>query len=106
MTIDDVCAALDDLGLPWANTKFEKDDIVPPFIIVVADEEDDTFADDVNWLGEMNYTLYLVTENRDYALERTVKAMLQELEVAYRMGVEPVDDENIVQAWFSFATED
>ena len=105
-TIDAVCGALDTLGLPWANTKFQEGGITPPFILLVAGERDGVFADNVNWPSDMNYTIYLVTENRDYALEKQVGDMLTGLEIAYSMGVGSFDDEDVVQAYFQFSAED
>ena len=106
MTIDDVCTALDALGIPWANTKFKEGGTEPPFIILAATEESEVFADDLNWQGEMGYTIYLVTEDREYALEKRVKAMLSDLEIAYSFGVGQFDDEDVIQAYFQFSVED
>ena len=105
-TIDDVAQALDTLGLPWANTKFQEGGIEPPFIILAATDREGVFADDLNWPGEMSYTIYLITENRSYALEGQVMAMLTNLGIAYSMGVGSFDDEDIVQAYFTFTVED
>ena len=105
-TFDDVCAAIDALGMPWANTKFEEGGIEPPFILLVGGDEAGAYADDLNWPSEMNYTIYLVTDNRDYTREKSVKAMLAGLGIAYSFGVASYDDENVVQAYFQFSVED
>ncbi len=110
MTIDNVCAALDAFelahGVPWANEKFKEGDTEPPLIILHAADEEEVFADDLNWPGEMSYTIYLVTEDREYALEKQVKAMLSDLGIAYAFGVESYPDENTIQAYFQFTVED
>lgn len=105
ITIEDVGAALDGLGLPWANTKF-KERVEPPFLLLVASNRDAVFADGLNWPSDTNYTLYLVSENRDYANERIVEGMFEGLGIPYRMDFDTIDDDDIVQAYFTFSVED
>lgn len=106
---DDLCAALTTFestnSVPWANEKF-KTDVAPPLIILHAGELDAQYSDNVNWPGETTYTIYLVTEDRDYTLEGGIKTMLENLELAYSFWVDTVDTEDVVQACFQFTVED
>ena len=77
-TLDELCQVIDSIGLPWANTDFERgDDVSPPYIVLKKTGGSVNGANDSAWCHLVEYDVELYTTRRDYALERTVTDALE-----------------------------
>lgn len=101
ITLKELCAAIDGLGIPWANQKFDTDEPEPPFICLVAGFSEAAYADNLTYMQWMPYDVALYTRQRDYATEQRVAAALDEAGCAYTLGITNIDNEKLVEAAFS-----
>ena len=99
VALSDVCAMLDGLGLPWANTKFaDGQEPAPPFICLVGGYTDAAYADNAQWMRYMVYDVALYTSARDYETERMVEDALEARGISVEKSVTPIDGEHLVEA--------
>lgn len=86
-TLDELCQVIDSIGLPWANTNFEReDDVSPPYIVLRKSDGSVIGANDSAWCHLVEYDIGLYTKRRDYALERTVMDALDGSGIFYDDG--------------------
>lgn len=102
VTLKRLCAALDSLGIPWANQRFaDGQEPQPPFICLVAGYSGAAHADNGVWQGWMEYDVALYTRERDYASERRIAGALDAIECPHSLSVTQIDSENLIEAAFS-----
>lgn len=102
ISLDRLCAALDGLGIEWANEKFGNgENPAPPYICLQAGFEETAYADNAAYKRWMPYEILLYTQYRDYELEKTIAAMLDALEIAYAKSVAHFDGEGLIEAAYT-----
>lgn len=106
-TLDDLAAALDGLGIGWANEKFSNGSKpTPPYIVLEAGYEEAAYADNMTYARWMPYEVLLYTAQRDYATERSVETALESAEIDYSKAVTHFDNEGLIEADFTvYVTE-
>ena len=100
--LDDLCAVLDTLQIPWANegfTESEKPD--PPYISLEAGFGDSAFADNTAWARWMPYEILLYTAHRSYELESKIESALDGAGCAFEKSISRNDVEHLVEACFA-----
>lgn len=83
MTYADVSAMIQSIGLPFAYDHFEGTDQAPPFIAYIYTGNDDLAADNRNYQKIKSLQIELYTDNKDFALEEAVEAVLSGYELYY-----------------------
>lgn len=102
MTLDALCAALDSLGIPWANEGFTDDDRpAPPYISLEAGFEEVAYADNAAYARWMPYEVLLYSPQRAYGLEAEVGAALDAAGFAYEKAITHFDGEHLIEAAFT-----
>lgn len=87
ITIDELCAAIDSLGIPWAQVDFERgEDVEPPFIVLMPSAGATVKANDGNWVQTVEYEIELYTERRNYNLEAAIATALETAETDWEQG--------------------
>ncbi len=102
ISLDDLCAVLNSLQIPWANEGFnENDKPEPPYISLEAGFEESTYADNASWARWMPYEILLYTAHRSYELERRIKKALDGAGCAFEKSVSHIDGERLIEACFT-----
>lgn len=84
MTLREVKAFIESLGLPCAYYQFTEDTAVPPpFICWYYPDDDDFLADNENYQKINLLTIELYTDFRDFELEANVESALTEAGFVY-----------------------
>lgn len=84
MTLREVKAFIESLGLPCAYYQFTEDTAVsPPFICWYYPDDDDFLADNKNYQKINSLTIELYTDFRDFELEANVESALTESGFVY-----------------------
>ena len=102
-TLDELCGVLDNIGLPWTDTAWTRDDDATlPYITLVRHVGTSSGADDGTWCVVAEYDLELYTSERDYALEGAVAGALGAAGIYYDDGgVWPIPSEGMMEAVFT-----
>ena len=108
ITIDELCRALDGIGVPWSNGDFERgDDISPPYIVLNKSGASSYGANDITWCLTTEYEIELYTERRDYQLERKVTDALDSLGLYFTDGgFWPLPTQGMVEAVITVTVRD
>lgn len=78
MTTQEVAAMVAEVGVPYAYYQFTKDTAVdPPFICFFYPQDNDFLADNKNYQQINHLAVELYTDAKDFALEKTVEAVLR-----------------------------
>jgi hypothetical protein len=106
-SLDDLTAALDGLGIEWANEKFSSGQKpAPPYIVLEAGFEEAAYADNAAYARWMPYEVLLYTAQRDYSNEQRIAAALGAAEIDYTKAVTHFDGEGLIEADFTvYVTE-
>lgn len=99
-TLDELCQAVASIGLPWANTDFERgEDVSPPYIILTKSGASTYGANDLAWCLSAEYDIELYTVRRDYDLERTVRDALDNAGIYFEDGgVWKIESQGLVES--------
>lgn len=104
MTIDDLCALLDGLEIPWSNEGYTDDDRPePPYISLEAGLVETAYADNKVWASWMTYEILLYTRHRSYELESKIEKALEDAGCAFSESVAHSDNEDMIVASFVVA---
>ena len=99
MTYDDVAAMVASIGLPYCYYEFEEDPLnpppAPPFVAYYYTADDDFKADDVNYAQINQLTVELYTDEKDFALEQTVRDILTAHGLAFSWSQAYVNEEHM-----------
>lgn len=102
ITLDDLCAVLDGLGIPWANEGFTDEDTPdPPYISLEAGFGETSYADNEAWARWMPYEILLYTARRSYGIESDIAAALDAAGCAFEKSITHVDGERLIEASFA-----
>ena len=99
-TLDDLCEAIASVGLPWANTDFERgEDVTLPYIVLTKTGASTYGANDLSWCLTAEYDVELYTERRDYGLERTITDALDNAGIYFEdAGVWKIESQGLVES--------
>ncbi|WP_130811406.1 hypothetical protein [Olsenella sp. Marseille-P4559] len=105
--LDELCAMLDGLGIPWTNEGYtDEDRPEPPYISLEADLGGTSYADNVAWASWMNYEILLYTTHRSYEIESKIASALDAAGCAFSETVTHVDGEHLVEASFYVSVQE
>lgn len=101
MTIDEIKDMMDEIGIPVEYFKFDEDSAVqPPFAVWYFPESVDLFADDVNYVDINHLTIELYTDEKDFALEKTVRDVLTAHGLTYTWDEDYIQEEMLFEVSF------
>lgn len=104
MTIDEIKNMMDEIGIPVEYFKFDEGSAVqPPFAVWYFPESVDVFADDMNYVGINHLTIELYTDEKDFALEKTIQNVLMAHGLTYTRDEDYIQEELLFEV--SFETE-
>ena len=107
MTLDDLCAALDALDVPWCNTAWESGEAPPlPYIVIVGDDSESVYADDGNYYDFADYRIELYSRSRDYSMEKQIKRMLRDNDCGYEYYCTYINAEHMHMTAFDITIEE
>lgn len=96
MTYQDVNTMLASIGIPYAYNQFDNDSPqAPPFICFLYDDSNDLAADDINYAKIRGLSIELYTDNKDFALEKTVEDTLTSYGLVYSRSETYLDSERM-----------
>jgi len=79
MTYAEIAGVIRSIGIPFAYHHFpENTGQQPPFICYYYPNSNDLKADDINYQSINDLTIELYTDNKDFALEAQVEAVLKD----------------------------
>ena len=100
-SLEELCAAVDGTGIPWANTSFEGGEPSPPFIVLVPGYTDTAYADNAAWYRWMPYDVALYVRDRDIDAEARVEEALDAIGAAWEKAVTRIDGEHLVETAYT-----
>ena len=108
ITLDDLCSVVASIGLPWANTNFERgEDMDAPYIVLSRQDVTTIAADDQTWFRMVDYDIELYTTRRDYKLESTVTDSLDNAGIYFADGgVWPIPAEGLIETVFTITVRE
>lgn len=65
------------------NHTTKKDVVNLPYIVFLDDNNNSFFADNITWAETVPYTIILHTHDRDYELEKSIKKLFTDNNIAY-----------------------
>ncbi len=96
MTYQDVNTMLASIGIPYTYNQFDNDSPqVLPFICFLYDDSNDLAADDINYAKIRGLSIELYTDNKDFALEKTVEDTLTSYGLVYSRSETYLDSERM-----------
>ena len=107
-TLDELCAAISSLGIPWANERFSDGlEPEPPFVLLVAGYDEPGYADGSAWYRPTSYDVALYTRTRDYTTESKIGTALDAIGCPWERMVTHLDSEGLIETAFSvYVTEE
>lgn len=104
MTLQEIAAMVESIGLPYAYHHFpDGSGQMPPFVCFYYPQSDDFIADDTNYKRINQMTVELYTDNKDFALEQRVEAALNSAGLVWSKEEFYIDEERMYLA--SYLTE-
>lgn len=98
MTIEQINAMVEEIGLPFSYYEFQEGTAqAPPFVVWFLSSDDDVHADNTNYCDIEWLNIELYTSNKDFDLEREVEAILKKYNFTYHKESDFVDSEKIWQ---------
>ena len=104
MTLQEIAAMVESIGLSYAYHHFpDGSGQMPPFVCFYYPRSDDFIADDTNYKRINQLTVELYTDNKDFALEQRVEAVLNSAGLVWSKEEFYIDEERMYLA--SYMTE-
>ena len=98
MTRKEVSDMVKEVGIPTAYYQFpENSGQQPPFICFYYPSSDDVMADNINYVHISPLIIELYTEEKDFAIEKTVEGVLTSHGISYRKIENYIDSERMYQ---------
>ena len=98
MTYQEIASMIESMGLPFTYNSFPNNIAPdPPYIVFNYPQRDDFGADDINYVNIDVLNLELYTANKDFSLEKTVEAVLEENGFFYEKTETYIRQENLYQ---------
>lgn len=96
MTPKEVKTAIKSVGIPTAYHAFaEKTKQQPPFLCYFFDGSEDLLADNINYAKIEKLYVELYTDEKDFALEKEVEAMLNKNSMVFSKDEDYIDSEHM-----------
>ena len=96
MTLQEVAQMVSSIGLPFAYYQFDDDTAVPPpFVVFYYPEDFDLKADGTNYKKIESLIIELYTDNKDFAQEAAVEAVLKAHELVWSRVETYIDSEKM-----------
>lgn len=102
MTYKEIATMISSIGLPYAYYQFpDGTEQSPPFICFFYASNDDFIADGTNYATIVELIVELYTDNKDFANEAAVEAVLNANGLVFRKDEEYIDSEKMYQISYS-----
>ena len=92
---------IDDEVVPYAYYEFRETGQQPPFICWYFDGIDDLHADNINYQRIANLIIEFYSDEKDFATESTIEAVLKQHGLSYGMTETYIDTERMHQTVYS-----
>jgi len=102
MTFQEIASMLNSIGLPYTYNSFPNNIApAPPYIVFTYPNRDDFGADNINYskISALNIELY--TASKNFELENTVEAVLEQNGFFYEKNEAYIRNENMYQVAYS-----
>lgn len=102
MTTAQVASMVAEIGLPYAYFEFpDNTELAPPFVSFLFTNSSDVFADDENYVDKRTLVIELYTAAKDFALEQTVRGVLNAHNMTFTMDADHLDNEQMFITTFT-----
>lgn len=102
MTTKQVATMISSIGLPYAYYEFPDDtEREPPFVAFLYTDNNDMQADNINYTDQRTLVVELYTRQKDFALENTVRGVLNNNELPFRQASDYLTDEHLYITTFT-----
>ena len=102
MTFQEVAQMVSSIGLPFAYYQFDEDTAEPPpFIVFYYPEDFDLKADGTNYKKIESLIIELYTDNKDFAQEAAVEAVLKAHELVWSRVETYIESEKLYMVTFN-----
>lgn len=96
MTTKQVASMVAEIGLPYAYYEFpDNTELEPPFVSFLFTTSSDVYADDLNFVDKRTLVIELYTAEKDFALENTVREVLNSHNQTFTMDSAHLDSEQM-----------
>ena len=103
-TLTDLTRALDSTGIPWANTKWHKEDLPePPYIVIIPQPSGARSYGAANrtWAAVVRYDVELYDHERNYDLEREVQDALDAARIFWKKDFYYIESESLAETVYA-----
>lgn len=96
MTYKEISQMIAEVGVPYAYYQFpEETGQEPPFICFYYPNNNDFVADGENYVNVVQLVIELYTDNKDFSLEATLEAVLDEHDLVFTREETYIDSERM-----------
>ena len=88
-------------SIPYAYYQFPETGIQPPFICWYCDGIDDVYGDNSNYQRIVQLIIEFYSDEKDFATESTIEAVLKQYGLSYGMTETYIDTERMHQSVYS-----
>ena len=92
---------IDDVVVPYAYYQFPETGQQPPFICWYCDGIDDVYGDNSNYQRIVQLIIEFYSDEKDFATESTIEAVLKQHGLSYGMTETYIDTERMHQTVYS-----
>jgi len=96
MTYLDIIQAIKSLGIPCAYRSF-KEQTSPPFAVILENENDDLYADNINYKKITDCSIEYYHDIKHPPTEESIEGKLKELGLTYSKRETDIEKENMIQ---------
>lgn len=98
MTLKEVASMIAEIGVPYAYYQFpEGTGQEPPFVCFYYPYDSDMYADNSNYKNIKHLIIEVYTDNKDFALEATVEAVLRAHYLTWTKDEDHIDSERLFE---------
>lgn len=102
MTTKQVADMVAEIGLPYAYYAFPDDtQREPPFVAFLFTDNNDVFADDLNYIDKRTLVIELYTDEKDFTLEEAVRGVLNAHNQTFTQASARIDSEQMFVTTFT-----
>lgn len=98
--VEELCASVASLGLPWSNGDWRDERPAPPFVTLTPAPEEVAWADNAAWARLIGYDVTLYSRRRDREGERALEAALDALGLPWTRDVYADEGEALVETTY------
>ena len=102
MTTKQVADMVAEIGLPFAYYAFpDGTSREPPFVAFMLTDNNDVYADDLNYIDKRTLVIELYTDEKDFALEYCVRGVLNAHNLTFTQASARIDSEQMFVTTFT-----